>query len=297
MKLTGVVVPVAVPLDERRRPDYHAYRGLIRFLLQSGVHGLFVNGSMGAFALLTDEEQRRLLEVAVEEAGGKVPIVAGIADTGPARVMERMFRIDPGPITALVLLPPFYYVAGQSELIRFFHAIADRAPRPLFLYENPRLAKNSLDLETILQLARHGNIRGIKISTNNREAWSELVRCLGQEDFSLICGAGRDCAEALRMGFDGITEGLHNIVPSVAVSLYNASRAGDHACARHLQDKINRCFEIFDIAGGWRGLEVAFSYMNIASFAAPPPYDEPIGESQRRRILDILAAENIPRAG
>ena len=132
------------------------------------------------------------------------------------------------------------------------------------------------------------------MSHNDVLQWQELLRSpIDRTGFALICGAGRITNLALQLGFDGITEGLHNIVPRLAVDLFAAQQAGDFAAGDCMQRRINRCFGVFDVAVGWRGLEVALQALGIADFAAPPPYDEPVSADVRRRILRILADEGI----
>jgi len=286
MKLEGVIVPAAVPLGHDRSPDLPAYGRLLERLLASGVHGIFVNGSMGAFALLTDAAQVRLAQAAVEFAGGRVPVLVGASDTGTGRVIERIRVLESLPVAGVVVLPPYFFPADQRELLRFYLAVADAARKPVILYDNPRLARNALSVPVIVQLARHPNIIGIKLSGPDPAMWRELLAApLDRAGFSLICGAGRLTNVALRMGFDGITEGLHNLVPALAVQLYQAERNGEIADGDRLQATINRCFAVFETDGGWRGLEVAFQHLGISPCAALPPYDLEIDELSRTKII------------
>src|SRR4029077_15058155 len=220
----------------------------------------------------------------------RVPVLAGVSDTGVDRVLEKIHRFAGLGVDAVVAMPPFYYLCGQQELLRFFLTLADAAPKPLILYDNPRLAKHALAVDTVVRLAQHPNSCGIKVSHTDVLAWQELLRSpIDRSKFALISGAGRMTNLALQLGFDGITEGLHNIVPSLAVDLFAAQQAGNYAEGDCIQRRINRCFGVFDVAGGWRGLEVALQALGIADFAAPPPYDEPPSDEERRRILAILA--------
>jgi dihydrodipicolinate synthase/N-acetylneuraminate lyase len=100
---------------------------------------------------------------------------------------------------------------------------------------------------------------------------------------------------ALQLGFDGITEGLHNIIPDLARDLYRTARSGELAAADQIQQKINRCFRILDVEGGWRGLEIAFQYMGIASKAAIHPFDLPVEARNRQEILKALTEEHVQR--
>jgi 4-hydroxy-tetrahydrodipicolinate synthase len=295
MKLSGVIVPAASPLDSTGRLDRPAFQRLVAFLLDSGANSVFANGSMGAFALLPDEVQYATVEAAVEFAGSRAPVLAGASESGTARVLEKIRVMAGMGVEAFVVLPPYYYLLNQRELLRFYLAVADASPRPVILYENPRLTKNTIAVETVADLAEHPNIAGIKVSNADVFYWQELLRApVDRSRFSLISGAGKLTNIALRLGFDGITEGLHNIVPHLAVALFRAAQCGDHARAGELQQKINRCFGIFEVDGGWRGLEVAFQEMGIANRAAPAPYDLPVSQEARSRIVRILTEEDIP---
>jgi len=295
-KLNGVIVPVAVPLTGAGEPDLAAYRGLLDFLLEAGVHGLFVNGSMGAFAMLSDAWQLRLAETAAEHIRGRVPLLAGVSDTSTSRVLDRIAALAHLPVDAYVAMPPFFYLLGQKEILRFYQEVADRSPKPLVLYDNPRLTKNPLSAVTVVELAAHANICGAKLSGTDVLMWQNVLRApMDRDRFALICGAGRMSSLGLRLGFDGITEGLHNVIPSIAAALYAAARRGDHDAADRLQQRVNRCFSVFDTDGGWRGLEIAFQYLGIASRAALHPYDLQISEEKRAAIMQTLEAESVPR--
>jgi dihydrodipicolinate synthase/N-acetylneuraminate lyase len=293
-KLKGVIVPVAVPMETDTHLNEPALARLVEFLLANGAHGLFANGSMGAFAMLADEVQLRVISQVTSLAAGRTPVLAGASDTSTTRVLAKIRAIQELPVDAIVLLPPYYYMYQQKELLRFFLSAADHSQKPIILYENPKLVPNSLAIDTILELSKHPNVHGIKFSSPDVLRWQELLRSpLPRERFSLISGAGRMTALALQLGFDGITEGLHNIVPNLARSVYDACTAGDYDLADRVQQKINRCFRILEIEGGWRGLELAFQYMGIADKATIHPFDIKVEDKNKRRILDVLRNEGI----
>jgi len=294
--IRGVIVPVAVPIHFDNSLDRAGLERLVEFLVASGVDGLFANGSMGAFALLTDAMQMEAINLVAALGRKRLPVLAGASDTSTTRVLEKIREIQRLDVDAIVLLPPYYYFYQQRELLRFFLNAAEHAQKPIILYENPRLVPNSISVETILKLAEHPNVRGVKFSSPDVLRWQELLRSpLPRDRFSLICGAGRMTALALQLGFDGITEGLHNIIPDMASDLYRTAQNGDFAAADQIQQKINRCFRILDVEGGWRGLEIAFQYMGIASKAAIHPFDLPVEAKNRRLILKALEEEQVQR--
>lgn len=292
-KLKGVIVPVATPVDSAGDPDLAALRRLLSFLLVHSLDGLFANGSMGGFAHLTDASQYQIIETITAYPRG-VPVVAGVSDTSISRVRQKIAVIQTMPVAALVLLPPYYYMCRQDELIRFFLLAADFAQKPIILYDNPRYTQNALEPATIAGLARHPNIHGIKISAPDVLKWEQVLEHeLPRDRFSLVCGAEKLMDVALGMGFDGITGGLHNITPGLAVQLYRAASSGDAATASRLQAQLNRIYQVFEADGGWRGLEVAFAALSMPARFAPPPHDIPVPEEKKRGILEILESENV----
>jgi 4-hydroxy-tetrahydrodipicolinate synthase len=295
MKLEGVIVPVAVPLKSTGGVDYEGLDRLVEHLIGCGVHGLFANGSMGGFAFHEDAVQVAIVERICEANRGRKPVLAGISDTSVSRVLAKAGSMRHLPIDAYVALPPYYFIYDQPALVRFFQLIADALQHPLILYENPRLAHNSLTPESIATLAQHPNTGGLKISTPDVKIWRQLLDCgLPRERFSMIAGAEKLMSDAMRIGFDGITGGFHNLFAPAAVALYDAGRAGKYELAECLQQHLNRAYRVFEIAGGWRGLDIAFRYMGIAEHAAPTPFDTPPSPEVKAEILDILMQEECP---
>lgn len=296
-RLEGVIVPVALPLAADESIDRAGLTRLLKFLEISGVDGLFANGSFGGFAFHPDSTQLAAVEAVAEYAGGRLPVLAGASDTSVARTLERIRAMAGAGVDAVVLLPPYYYVYGQPDLERYFLTLAEASPKPLVLYENPRLAHNTLAVQTIVRLAEHPNIVGLKISTADAFAWQELLA--GTEavrgQFSLICGAENLMNVALRLGFDGVTGGFHNFVPDWAVAMYRAARAGNHEEALRLQRKINRGYRVFEAAGGWRGGELALQWMGIARKMTVRPFDTSPPAAARQEILAILEGEGFAR--
>jgi 4-hydroxy-tetrahydrodipicolinate synthase len=187
MRLEGVIVPVATPLEAAGMADRAGMTRLVEFLIGAGVDGLFANGSMGGFAFHEDRVQVDTVECVCALAAGRVPLLAGASDTSACRVLAKMRTMAHLPLDAFVVLPPYYYIYDQAALVRFFETVAEGAPRPIVLYENPRLAHNSLTSASILALARHPNIRGLKISTGDVQVWQELLWSdLPRERFGLI---------------------------------------------------------------------------------------------------------------
>jgi dihydrodipicolinate synthase/N-acetylneuraminate lyase len=109
----------------------------------------------------------------------------------------------------------------------------------------------------------------------------------------MICGAEKMMAEGLKAGFDGMTGGFHNVVPGLAVALYKAAQRSDWDGCDVLQTKLNAAYRVFEVAGGWRGLEVALQYMGVARRAAAAPFDAGLTSEAKEEILAILRREGV----
>src|SRR5689334_9526802 len=136
MKLRGIIPPIGTPLTHDERVDTAGMRRLVRYLLDAGVDSIFVNGTMGIFALLSDAEQFVAIETVVDEVNGRVPVIAGVSDTGTKRVIEKAQRVEALGVDYLAAVPPFYYLLTQESCIRFYRDVAQTTAKPLFLYNN-----------------------------------------------------------------------------------------------------------------------------------------------------------------
>jgi 4-hydroxy-tetrahydrodipicolinate synthase len=293
----GLIVPVATPLQsDGSALDRPAMARLVAWLVNSGADALFVNGSFGGFAFHSPAKQVAIAETVCELAAGRLPVFAGVSDLGLDRVRALMHALAHLPIDAYVLLPPLYYVHSQADVERFCLLAADYSSKPIILYENPRLCANRILPPTIARLAQHPNIIGVKDSSPDESEWLALLDAgLPRDRFSLICGAENAMARALELGFDGITGGFHNLVPSWAAALMRAARALDFAQARAIQARINRAYRVFEVAGGWRGTAEILRWMGIADRIAPAPFDTPLSASEVDRIHEILEREGVER--
>jgi 4-hydroxy-tetrahydrodipicolinate synthase len=293
MKLRGIIPPIATPLLSDERVDEVGLRRLVRYLLDAGVHGLFVNGSMGGFALLTDDEQLRAIEIVIDEVGRKVPVLAGASDTGTKRVIEKARQIERLNPDFLVILPPYYYRLTQHSAINFFHQVAQNVSKPILIYDNPMAMRFQLDLESIIQLSREPMITGIKTNSQDLDFWAKLIACFRHsEDFSVLLGTELLIAFGLMMGADGIVGGLYNIAPQIAVAIYSAVQAGNYVNAFTLADKLAGLSKIFEHGEIWGGFEAALQMLGICDKATASPYSSL--EPAELAKVDSILKEYLP---
>ena len=301
MKLKGIVPPIGTPITSDERVDEKGLRNLVRYLLESGVHGIFANGTMGCFALLTDAEQLRTIEIVADEVNGRVPLVAGVSDSGTKRVIEKIKQVEKFNIDYLTALPPYYFMLTQESAKKFFRDVAQAAQTPLLVYNNPGLTKFNFDIASIVELAGDLNIVGLKESSQDCNRWTKLFEAFrGNDDFSILLGTELLIPQGLMMGADGAIGGAHNIAPKFGVELYEAATKGDYGRAFELSRLLGKVCAIFQYGEIWGGFEAALQVLGICDKTVFAPYASATDEDreQVKKILEdcgLLQSESLAK--
>lgn len=245
----GVVPPVSTPLTEEYEIDVPSLEKLIRFQLDAGVHGLFMLGSTGETAAISDAQRAQVLEVAVRTVGGQVPVLAGVIDFSTAQVLDHMRLAEDLGVDGFVATAPFYIRPSQEEIVAHFRALHQTTSLPVFAYEIPSNVQTSIARATLVAMAQEGLIAGLKDSSGNEGNFRNML--LDTRDvtgFAAFTGAELTVDAALLMGADGVVPGLGNVDPAGYVRLYDAVKAGEIDAARAEQERLCRLFEII-----WQG--------------------------------------------
>jgi 4-hydroxy-tetrahydrodipicolinate synthase len=283
----GVVAALGTPLDARENLHEEGMRRQIRLQLRAGVDALLVLGSMGAMQLLKDDTCLEALRVAVDEAGAKVPIIAGCGDTSTERTRIRIRRAEEAGATAIALVPPYFCVFTQQELLRYFTSLARTAEVPLVLYDNPYFTKHDLGFDLIVNLAKQRKIVGLKASGEFLTLRRAAEHFAGS-GFAVLSGHSDLFDVALDLGAVGIVDGLFAAAPEIGVEILRASRAGQRAAAAAAQRKFNRLAAIVGIDSVFAGFTAAMNLRGVPGNFAVAPFT-PITPEGRRRVAAILA--------
>jgi len=232
--IRGIVCPLVTPmLSDGGGIDEVATRQLVDFVIEKGVHALFPCGTTGEGPLLTLQERRRVAEIVVSQARGRVPVIVqtGCIDTKSTILLTQHARSCGADAAAVVA--PYFYTLDEISLREHFSRVAHAVPDyPIFLYDIPSNAKNAISPE----LARHlraecPNIIGIKTSAGNLAALQKFIEEM-DEDFMVMNGADRYTLPAFVMGACAEVSGNSNAFPEVVCGLYNAFAAGNIEQAR-----------------------------------------------------------------
>jgi 1-pyrroline-4-hydroxy-2-carboxylate deaminase len=213
--------------------DLPACRRTLTALVDDGIDGLVLLGTVGENNSLRPEEKRTALVAAVEAVGGRVPLVAGVSELSTDRAAEFARDAEKIGINALMVLPAMVYVPTADELYMHFKTVAEATSLPILLYNNPPAYRVSIELETLEKLAKIPNIVAMKESAPDPRRFTDIINAFGDR-YVLMAGLDDVALEALLLGASGWVSGLTSAFPRESVALMRAAQRGDWLEARRI---------------------------------------------------------------
>ena len=240
----GIIPPMVTPLlSDHVTLDTNGLKKLVEHLIAGEVHGIFILGTTGESTSLSYATRRQLIIETCAIVNNRVPVFVGITDTAIEESVQLADVAKASGAAAVVAAPPYYYGLGQEELFKYYWKLADQLSLPLFLYNTPSHTKINIDAKTVVRLAEHTNIIGLKDSSANAVYFQSLIHLLkSKPQFSLLVGPEEITAEIVLMGGHGGVNGGANMFPKLYVELYKAALAKDFeriAVLQHLVMEIS----------------------------------------------------------
>ncbi len=233
----GIVVPVVTPITEDGKLNEKAYRGLIDYLANNGIHGVFPFGTTGEFYAFDEGFYKELLEITKDAVHGRMDIYAGanhITTAGAVRLAKMVEKV--GGIDALSVLTPMFISQTQHEVYEYYKEIASETSLPIIIYNNKPKTNVTVEPATVAKLAEIDNIVGVKDSTGdmtNTEEYLRLTR--GAKNFHVMMGRDTLIFAALCYGATGAIASCANVAPRIAADIYDKFMAGDREGALEAQ--------------------------------------------------------------
>ncbi|MBN8455147.1 4-hydroxy-tetrahydrodipicolinate synthase [Accumulibacter sp.] len=235
--ITGSIVAIVTPMQADGSLDLPALRGLVDFHVQQGTDAIVVVGTTGESPTVNLAEHCELIRVVVEQAAGRLPVIAGTGANSTAEAIElTRFARQAGASAALSVVP-YYNKPGQEGLYRHFRAIADAVDIPVILYNVPGRTVADLGNETALRLAEVPNIVGIKDATGNMDRGIELI-VRAPAGFAVYSGDDASACALMLMGAKGDISVVANVAPRLMHEMCSAAVAGNAAEARVLNARL-----------------------------------------------------------
>ena len=263
--LRGVFVPLVTPFDAAGELDHAALQRLVEYLIDAGVHGLFVGGTTGEFPLLTTHERQRIAETVVHHSAARRPVViqTGAPSTRETIALSRHAR-DIGA-AAVAVVAPYFFPLSDQDLVDHYATVCAALPNtPVLLYNIPQRTGNAVSPRVAADVIRRcPTVIGIKDSSGNLSQTQEY--CALAPDFQVAQGADGLLVAGLAMGIQATVSGNANVVPELAVAVFDAWWRGDYTAARAAQLRLNTArralkdggdLSLFKRVLGRRGIDV-----------------------------------------
>jgi 4-hydroxy-tetrahydrodipicolinate synthase len=270
--------------------------------LEAGVDGLFVCGSSGEVALLTDGQRTRVMEVAAGAAAAQVPVLAGVIDSGTTRVIDRALAAVKAGADAVVATPPFYVAPHTDEVIRHYRLLRDAVDVPVIAYDIPSATHSPLPLRAVEELAQAGSIAALKDSSGDIDGFRRILSATTNTELRVLTGSETLTDVALQLGAHGAVPGLANVDPDGYVRIGKEALTGRWSAAAAEQERLRRLFSIVDVAdrsrigftagalGGFKAAQYLRGVIETPRCADPLL---PLNTSEIDAIRDILIREGV----
>lgn len=234
---TGCGTALATPFSASGAIDERALRSFVDWQLDEGIDFLVPCGSTGEAATMSLDEQRRVVEVAVEQARGRVPVVAGAGSNDTQKAIALSLAMREAGATHLLHVAPAYSKPPQRGMVVHFRAIAEAVGLPIVLYNVPSRTGCNIDASTTLELAGSEQFVGTKEASGNLPQITDIL--VGRPaQFAVLSGDDEITLPMLALGADGLISVVSNVVPRLMTELVRRGRAGDVSGARELHQRV-----------------------------------------------------------
>jgi dihydrodipicolinate synthase/N-acetylneuraminate lyase len=242
--LTGIWTPTLVPLDTRGRINEQELRRFIDWLIASGIHGLFANGSTGEFTRFTSEERRRIAEITCDQARGRVPVLVGSAEVSINETLSASEAYLSMGARAVAVVAPFYFPLTPLSVLQYFRELGEASSIDVLLYNMPLFA-NPIDLDSVDQLSKYPRIIGIKDSSGDLPFMMRMIRRIRphRPEFTFLTGWDPLIVPMLMAGATGGVNATSNVAPELILRMYDLTVSGNLKESMRLQYKVLNLFD------------------------------------------------------
>ena len=235
--LQGSLVALITPMREDGAVDEKAFAELVEWQIAEGTEGLVPVGTTGESPTLTHEEHKRIVEICVEVARKRVPVVAGTGSNSTAEAIDFTRHAKKAGADACLVVAPYYNKPTQEGLYLHYTAIADAVDLPIVVYNIPGRSVVDIAPDTMARLAKHRNVVGVKDSTSNLARPLHTRRGCGA-DFIQLSGEDHLAVSFLAAGGHGCISVTANVAPRLCAEMQRAWREGRVGEAQSIQDRL-----------------------------------------------------------
>lgn len=280
-------IPALITPFKNGSLDEDAFRKLVAWHIDQGTHGLVPCGTTGESPTLDNDEHHRVIELCIEAAGGRVPVIAGTGSNSTAEAIELTRHAKTAGADGALVVTPYYNKPTQEGLYRHYSAIAAAVDIPIIIYNIPGRSVVDMSVETMARLFELENIVGVKDATANLARVSQQREAMGHEFVQL---SGED---ATALGFNahggvGCISVTANIAPALCSEFQLACLGGNYKRALEIQDRLMPLHDALFVEANPGPVKYAASKLGLCAEETRLPL-APIGEATRARVDEAIS--------
>jgi 4-hydroxy-tetrahydrodipicolinate synthase len=292
------ITPAVTPLHADGSLDLTSAGMLYDDLIEAGIDGVLIGGSIGEFFALTLQQREEAARFAVKHIAGRMQVIVGTANMISDDIVTLSNTCLDAGADAVMIVPPYYFTFGDDEMYAFYSRMAREIRGRVYLYNFPDRTGYSISPAVVRRLAAdYPNIVGIKDTISGLDHTRELIKAVKpiRPDFEIFSGFDDNFAHNVLSGGDGCIAGISNVAPELCAGWVQAMRADDLALAASYQQKVNRCMDLYAIGSPFVPYvkEAARQMGHIASAAATFPMPAADPDMQKKVHAFLLREELI----
>ena len=288
----GVFPALITPMTSEDELNEAAFREVMEFNIQAGVHGFWIAGGTGESVLLSDEENNRIAEISVDQNRGRVKNIMHVGAPTTRRAARMAEHAARAGVEAICCVPPFFYGPTDEAVIEHYRVVGAAADLPLFVYNLPQNTGVEITPALIAQIQeRVPQLAGLKHSS------LDFARVWDYKNLGLDClvGSSRLMLPALTIGASGCVDGAPGAAPELWVEIWTAYHEGDLKRAEAAQDRATSIFELFLPTAFFASIKALLSERLGIECGDPRPPMQPLTPEQRAYIRDGAARLGLER--
>jgi 4-hydroxy-tetrahydrodipicolinate synthase len=287
--LQGTITAIVTPFDANGAVDEKALRELVHFQIDNGVSGIVPCGTTGESPTLNHEEHNRVVNSIIQEAKGRVPIIAGTGSNATDEAVALTRHAHESGADYSLQVAPYYNKPTQKGFYEHFMTIADAVDIPLIIYNIPGRTGKNIETDTLLRMAEHKNIVGVKEASGSI---SQIMDVISQrpEGFTVLSGDDNITFPVIALGGDGVISVASNIAPKQVSEMINDALKGNWGEARRQHYHLLPFFKALFLETNPIPIKTALAMKGMVQevFRSPLCVMEPKNREQLRTVLESL---------
>lgn len=271
--------------------DEAAFRKIVEWQIDQGTHGLVPCGTTGESPTLDHDEHRRVIEICIDAAAGRVPVIAGTGSNSTVEAVELTRHAKAAGADGALVVTPYYNKPTQEGLYRHYEAVNAAADIPIIIYNIPGRSVVDMSVDTMARLFKLKNIVGVKDATANLARVSQQRAAMGH-DFVQLSGEDATALGFMAHGGVGCISVTSNIAPALCSEFQLACLAGNYKRALELQDRLMPLHDTLFVESNPGPVKYAAEKLGLCGGSTRLPL-APIGDATRERIDAAMQAADL----